>query len=65
MVSRASVQDLHDRIPGEAKAFASVASDHTFAGDNSRTAVLQWLNAMHPRRAADVGAETPLIDAPL
>jgi len=64
MVSRASVQALYERA-AEPKAFVTVPSDHTFAGDNSRTAVLQWLNAMHPRRAADVRAETPLIDAPL
>ena len=49
MVSRASVEELHARA-GEPKAFVTVASDHTFAGDNSRTAVLQWLNALHPRR---------------
>ncbi len=70
MVSRASVQDLHDRIPGDAKSFAAVASDHTFAGDNSRTAVLQWLNPRHPRGSASAGnagsaAGTPLVDAPL
>jgi hypothetical protein len=28
-----------------------VASDHTFAGDNSRAAVLAWLNERHPRVA--------------
>ena len=64
MVSRASVEDLFARA-GEPKSFVTVASDHTFAGDNSRTAVLQWLNAMHPRRAAANAVETPLIDAPL
>jgi pimeloyl-ACP methyl ester carboxylesterase len=66
MVSRASVSELYDRA-FEPKTFATVASDHTFAGDNSRTAVLQWLNALHPRAAApprDSDA-TPLIDAPL
>lgn len=64
MVSRASVQALYERA-AEPKEFVTVASDHTFAGDNSRTAVLQWLNAMHPRVAATPRAETPLIDAPL
>lgn len=68
MVSRASVEALYERA-GEPKTFATVASDHTFAGDNSRTAVLQWLNALHPRAAAvppdSAPAETPLIDAPL
>ncbi len=65
MVSQASVRDLYDRIPGAAKTFATVASDHTFAGDNSRTAVLQWLNPRHPRRGASGAAEAPLVDAPL
>jgi pimeloyl-ACP methyl ester carboxylesterase len=70
MVSRASVEDLYDRA-FEPKTFTTVPSDHTFAGDNSRSAVLQWLNALHPRRtaetpaAAETGDATPLIDAPL
>jgi alpha-beta hydrolase superfamily lysophospholipase len=64
MVSRASVEQLYARA-GEPKAFVTVASDHTFAGDNSRTAVLQWLNALHPRGAAAEAVTTPLIDAPL
>jgi hypothetical protein len=63
MVSRAAVEELYRRA-SEPKALVSVASDHTFAGDNSRAAVLQWLTAMHPRRAADP-VETPLVDAPL
>jgi hypothetical protein len=63
MVSRASVEDLYARS-SEPKTLVTVASDHTFAGDNSRSAVLQWLGALHPRRAAS-GAEAPLIDAPL
>jgi pimeloyl-ACP methyl ester carboxylesterase len=50
MVTRKSVDDLFDRAP-EPKSFASVASDHTFAGDNSRAAVLAWLNERHPREA--------------
>ena len=66
MVSRTSVSELYDRA-AEPKTFATVASDHTFAGDNSRTAVLQWLNALHPRAAAQPpeAPATPLIDAPL
>jgi alpha-beta hydrolase superfamily lysophospholipase len=67
MVSRASVSELYDRA-SEPKTFATVASDHTFAGDNSRTAVLQWLNALHPRAAgmrATNAPATPLVDAPL
>jgi uncharacterized protein len=64
MVSRASVEELHARA-GEPKTLVTVASDHTFAGDNSRTAVLQWLGALHPRRAGAEPAPTPLVDAPL
>ncbi len=63
MVSRASVAELYERAY-EPKSFQTVASDHTFAGDNSRTVVLQWLNALHPRRTQASG-ETPLVDAPL
>jgi pimeloyl-ACP methyl ester carboxylesterase len=48
MVARSSVDDLFARAP-EPKSFATVASDHTFAGDNSRAAVLAWLNERHPR----------------
>jgi alpha-beta hydrolase superfamily lysophospholipase len=48
MVAPSSVEALHARA-GEPKAFVTVASDHTFAGDNSRTAVLQWLGALHAR----------------
>jgi pimeloyl-ACP methyl ester carboxylesterase len=50
MVARASVEDLFARAP-EPKTFATVASDHTFAGDNSRAAILAWLNERHPRAA--------------
>jgi pimeloyl-ACP methyl ester carboxylesterase len=50
MVARASVEDLFARAP-EPKTFATVASDHTFAGDNSRSAVLAWLNERHERAA--------------
>jgi alpha-beta hydrolase superfamily lysophospholipase len=51
MVQRKSVEELFERAP-EPKAFATVASDHTFAGDNSRAAVLAWLNERHPRESA-------------
>jgi pimeloyl-ACP methyl ester carboxylesterase len=51
MVARASVDELFARAP-EPKSFATIASDHTFAGDNSRAAVLAWLNELHPRVAA-------------
>ena len=62
MVSRSSVEELYARA-AEPKSLATVASDHTFAGDNSRTAVLQWLRAMHPRQPAEIA--TPVVDAPL
>jgi pimeloyl-ACP methyl ester carboxylesterase len=64
MVGRASVETLFERA-SEPKTLVTVPSDHTFAGDNSRSAVLQWLNALHPRRPAPAAANTPLIDAPL
>ena len=71
MVSRASVEELYANA-WEPKSFVTVPSDHTFAGDNSRSAVLQWLNGFHPRRAAAgatvdavADAATPLSDASL
>ena len=69
MVARSSVEELYAHA-GDPKTLVTVQSDHTFAGDNSRSAVLQWLGAMHPRRAAADAvaadsAATPLIDAPL
>jgi uncharacterized protein len=64
MVARSSVEDLYAHA-AEPKTFVTVPSDHTFAGDNSRSAVLQWLNALHPRQAAADAAAVPLIDAPL
>ena len=48
MVSERSVRELYDRAP-ERKAFATIDSDHTYAGDNARGTVLQWLNELHPR----------------
>ncbi len=48
MVSRKSAEELFARAP-EPKTFATVASDHTNAGENSRAAVLVWLNERHPR----------------
>ena len=48
MVSRASVAELFRRAP-EPKTHVTVASDHTYAGENSRAAVLAWLNGLHPR----------------
>jgi alpha-beta hydrolase superfamily lysophospholipase len=48
MVTRASVEELFARAPEE-KTFVTVDSDHTYAGDNSRPAVLAWLNERHAR----------------
>ncbi len=48
MVSRASAEELFARAP-EPKTFVTIASDHTFAGENARAAVLAWLNERHPR----------------
>ncbi len=66
MIARSSVEALYERA-AEPKTFVTVPSDHTFAADNSRSAVLQWLNALHPRRAggAEPAPPTPLVDAPL
>ncbi len=63
MVSRSSVDLLFARAP-EPKTFATIASDHTFAGDNARSTVLGWLNERHPRETPQ--RELPLaVDAPL
>jgi alpha-beta hydrolase superfamily lysophospholipase len=48
MVSRASAEELFLRAP-EPKTFATIDSDHTYAGENARAAVLAWLNERHPR----------------
>lgn len=48
MVNAASVRALYDRAP-EPKAFATIESDHTYAGEHARGEVLQWLNGLHPR----------------
>lgn len=57
MVRRASVQELYDRAP-EPKTFETIASDHTYAGENARSAILAWLNARHPR-VTEVEAQAP------
>ncbi len=48
MVSAASAAELFARAP-EPKSFVTIASDHTYAGENARAAVLAWLNDRHPR----------------
>lgn len=48
MVNEKSVRELYERAP-EPKWFATVDSDHTYAGERSRAAVLQWLDERHPR----------------
>ena len=49
IVTRASVDELFARAP-EPKSFATVASDHTSAGEHARGAVLGWLNERHQTR---------------
>ncbi len=48
MVNPRSVEELYRRA-SEPKTFTIIESDHTSAGENARGAVLQWLNALHPR----------------
>jgi len=48
MVSQASAAELFARAP-EPKTFATIASDHTSAGEHARAAVLAWLGERHPR----------------
>jgi pimeloyl-ACP methyl ester carboxylesterase len=51
MVSQRSAEELFERAP-EPKTFATVDSDHTYAGENARGAILAWLNERHPRAGA-------------
>ncbi len=46
MVSPRSVRELFDRAP-EPKSLETIESDHTYAAEHSRAAVLQWLDARH------------------
>lgn len=48
MVSPRSVEELYERAP-DPKTFVTIESDHTYAGENARGEVLQWLNERHPR----------------
>jgi pimeloyl-ACP methyl ester carboxylesterase len=47
MVSPRSVRDLYDRAP-KPKSLVSVDSDHTYAAEHSRAAILEWLDVQHP-----------------
>ena len=48
MVAPRSAAELFERAP-EPKTFATVDSDHTYAGENARATVLAWLAERHPR----------------
>ncbi|HEV3152997.1 MAG TPA: alpha/beta fold hydrolase [Candidatus Baltobacteraceae bacterium] len=48
MVSPRSVEELFAHAP-DPKTLVTIDSDHTYAGENARAEVLQWLNARHPR----------------
>ena len=48
MVTPVSVRELFERAP-DPKSFATVESDHTYAAENARSEILQWLNGLHPR----------------
>jgi alpha-beta hydrolase superfamily lysophospholipase len=47
MVSPQSVRDLFERAP-EPKSLTAIDSDHTYAAERARAAVLEWLNERHP-----------------
>ncbi len=51
MVARSSVESLFALAP-EPKNLETISSDHTHAGENSRSVILGWLNALHPRAVA-------------
>ena len=46
MVSPSSVKALYERAP-EPKTLVTIDSDHTYAGERSRAAVLTWLSERH------------------
>jgi pimeloyl-ACP methyl ester carboxylesterase len=46
MVSPSSVRQLFDRAP-EPKWLTMIESDHTYAAEHARAAVLEWLNERH------------------
>jgi pimeloyl-ACP methyl ester carboxylesterase len=45
MVSPRSVRELYDRAP-DPKTLVTIDSDHTYAAENARAAVLQWFNEL-------------------
>lgn len=53
MVTVSSARALYEAAP-EPKAFVTIPSDHTFAGENARGNVLAWLNERHPRAERSV-----------
>ncbi len=48
MVTLANVRALFEALD-EPKTYTQIESDHTYAGENARTAVLQWLGERHAR----------------
>jgi pimeloyl-ACP methyl ester carboxylesterase len=46
MVSPSSVRELYDRAP-DPKTFATIDSDHTYAAENAKAMVLEWLRERH------------------
>lgn len=46
MVSPSSVRQLFDRAP-EPRELVTIDSDHTYAAEHARAAVLEWLNGRH------------------
>jgi pimeloyl-ACP methyl ester carboxylesterase len=50
MVSPTSVRELYHRAP-DPKSFATIQSDHTYAAEHARAAVLEWLSERHPAAA--------------
>ena len=48
MVSVRSVEELFERAP-EPKQLVKIDSDHTYAGENARAAIVAWLGERHPR----------------
>ncbi len=46
MVSPRSVRELYEHAP-EPKTFAMIDSDHTYAAENAKATVLEWLRARH------------------